>query len=210
MESVVQRLRGTAATRPAQRVSMQTLARAHGPAAHGAWLALMAVPCLLPVPGFGTVLGRALAAPTMAMWRGRTAACRPRRVAELECSSHWAQRALDSACVRLGGDRAIRQGPAQPPCLRGRTVLDRRRPGADCPHRRDAAPLRQRAPGTCADAHRAGTGVSRWCCGCPGTGNRGPGGVRLHGRHCGRHADGLGLGQWVAPGLVLDVNKGSK
>jgi hypothetical protein len=34
-ESIAQRLRETAATLPADRVSMQTLAQAHGPAAHG-------------------------------------------------------------------------------------------------------------------------------------------------------------------------------
>ena len=73
---------------------MQTLAHAHGPAAHGTWLLLMAVPCLLPVPGVGTVLGLGMVALAVAMWRGQSAACLPRRVAELELSSHWAQRVL--------------------------------------------------------------------------------------------------------------------
>ena len=93
-ESIVQRLRETAATLPAERVSMQTLAQAQGPAAHGTWLLLMAVPCLLPVPGVGTVLGLGMAALAVAMWRGQSAACLPRRVAELELSSDWAQRVL--------------------------------------------------------------------------------------------------------------------
>ena len=93
-ESIVQRLRETAATLPAERVSLQTLARAHGPAAHGTWLLLMAVPCLLPVPGVGTVLGLGMIALAVAMWRGQSAVCLPRRVAELELSSHWAQRVL--------------------------------------------------------------------------------------------------------------------
>lgn len=93
-ESIVQRLRETAATLPAERVSMQTLAHAHGPAAHGTWLLLMAVPCLLPVPGVGTVLGLGMVALAVAIWRGQSAACLPRRVAELELSSHWAQRVL--------------------------------------------------------------------------------------------------------------------
>lgn len=39
---------------------MQALAQAHGPAAHGTWLLLMAATCLLPVPGVGTVLGLGL------------------------------------------------------------------------------------------------------------------------------------------------------
>ena len=49
-ESIVQRLRETAATLPAERVSMQTLAHAHGPAAHGTWLLLMAVPASASSP----------------------------------------------------------------------------------------------------------------------------------------------------------------
>ena len=93
-ESIVQRLRETAATLPAKRVSMHALAQAHGPAAHGTWLLMMAVPCLLPVPGVGTVLGMGMVALAVAMWRGQSAECLPRRVAELELSSHWAQRVL--------------------------------------------------------------------------------------------------------------------
>ena len=54
---IVQRLRETAASLTEERVSMQTLAHAHGTAAHGTLLLLMAGPCLLPVPGVGTVLG---------------------------------------------------------------------------------------------------------------------------------------------------------
>lgn len=73
---------------------MQTLAQAHGPAANGTWLLLMAVPCLLPVPGVGTVLGLGMTALAAAMWRGQSSACLPRRVAELELSRTWAQRVL--------------------------------------------------------------------------------------------------------------------
>ncbi len=46
---------------------MQTLAQAHGPAAHGTWLLLMAVLCLLPVSGVGTLLGLETAALAAAM-----------------------------------------------------------------------------------------------------------------------------------------------
>jgi len=91
---IVQRLREAAAALPAERVSMQTMAQAHGPAAHGAMLLLMAVPCLLPVPGVGTVLGLGMAALATAMWRGHSTACLPRQVAEFELSRHWAQRVL--------------------------------------------------------------------------------------------------------------------
>ncbi|MBI5258147.1 MAG: exopolysaccharide biosynthesis protein [Burkholderiales bacterium] len=92
---IVQRLRQAAEGLPAGRVSMQALAQAHGPEAHGTLLLLMAMPCLLPVPGVGTVLGLGMAALAAAMWRGHTGACLPQRVAELELPHHWAQRVLD-------------------------------------------------------------------------------------------------------------------
>ncbi|MBA3623531.1 MAG: exopolysaccharide biosynthesis protein [Methylibium sp.] len=92
--TIVQRLRETAAALSEERVSMQTLAQAHGPAAHGTLLLLMAVPCLLPVPGVGTVLGLGIAALAAAMWRGHSSACLPRRVGELELSRHCARRVL--------------------------------------------------------------------------------------------------------------------
>ena len=91
---IVQRLRETAAALSEERVSMQTLAQAQGTAAHGTLLLLMAGPCLLPVPGVGTVLGFGMAALAAAMWQGHPSACLPRRVAELELSRHWAQRVL--------------------------------------------------------------------------------------------------------------------
>ena len=91
---IVQRLRETAAALSEERVSMETLAQAHGTAAHGTLLLLMAGPCLLPVPGVGTVLGFGMAALAAAMWQGHPSACLPRRVAELELSRHWAQRVL--------------------------------------------------------------------------------------------------------------------
>ncbi|MBC7942094.1 MAG: exopolysaccharide biosynthesis protein [Chitinophagaceae bacterium] len=91
---IVQRLRDAAAALPGERVSMQTMAQAHGPEAHGTLLLLMAAPCLLPVPGVGTVLGLGMAALAAAMWRGHSSVCLPRRVAELELSRHWARRVL--------------------------------------------------------------------------------------------------------------------
>ncbi len=91
---IVQRLREAAADLPEERVSMQAMAQAHGPEAHGTLLLLMAAPCLLPVPGVGTVLGLGMAALALAMWRGHTAACLPRRVAQVELPRQWAQRVL--------------------------------------------------------------------------------------------------------------------
>jgi len=92
--SIVQRLRDAAAALQDERVSMQTMAQAHGPEAQGALLLLLAMPCLLPVPGVGTVLGMGMAALAVAMWRGHGAPCLPSRVAELELPRHWAQRVL--------------------------------------------------------------------------------------------------------------------
>ena len=73
---------------------MHAMAHAHGPEAQGTLLLLMAMPCLLPVPGVGTVLGLGIAALAVAMWRGHCAPCLPQRVAELELPRHWAQRVL--------------------------------------------------------------------------------------------------------------------
>ena len=91
---IVQRLRDAAAGIRDERVSMQAMAQAHGPEAHGTLLLLLAMPCLLPVPGVGTVLGLGMAALAVAMWRGHRAPCLPQRVAELELPRHWAQRVL--------------------------------------------------------------------------------------------------------------------
>ncbi|NHK99585.1 exopolysaccharide biosynthesis protein [Rubrivivax benzoatilyticus] len=91
---IVQRLRDAAAALQEERVSMRTMAQVHGPDAHGTLLLLLAMPCLLPVPGVGTVLGVGMAALAVAMWRGHGAPCLPPRVAELELPLRWARRVL--------------------------------------------------------------------------------------------------------------------
>jgi hypothetical protein len=91
---IVQRLRDAAASIQGERVSMQALAQAHGPEAQGTWLLLLAMPCLLPIPGVGTVLGLGLVTLAVAMWRGHGTPRLPQRVAELELPRHWAQRVL--------------------------------------------------------------------------------------------------------------------
>lgn len=73
---------------------MRSIAQAHGPDAHGTLLLLLAMPCLLPVPGVGTVLGVGLAALAVVMWRGHCEPCLPQFVAEVELPRHWAQRVL--------------------------------------------------------------------------------------------------------------------
>ena len=93
-QPIVQRLRDAAAAIQEERVSMRMMAQAHGPDAHATLLLLLAIPCLLPVPGVGTVLGVGMAALAVAMWRGHCAPCLPQRVAELELPRRWAQRVL--------------------------------------------------------------------------------------------------------------------
>lgn len=94
MPPIVQRLREAAAAIPGERVSMQALAQAHGPEAQGTLLLLLAMPCLLPVPGVGTVLGLGMAALALSIWRGEAAPCLPQRVAGLELPASWARRVL--------------------------------------------------------------------------------------------------------------------
>ena len=91
---IVQRLRDAAAAIGNERVSMRAMAQAHGPEAHGTLLLLLAMPCLLPVPGVGTVLGLGMAGLAVAMWQGRCLACLPQQVAELELPPPWARRVL--------------------------------------------------------------------------------------------------------------------
>lgn len=94
MLPIARRLRKAAAALRDERVSMRALAQAHGPDAHGTLLLLLAMPCLLPIPGVGTVLSLGIAALAIAMWRGQDAPCLPKRVADLELPGHWARRVL--------------------------------------------------------------------------------------------------------------------
>lgn len=100
--SLEQRLRDAAAALQAERVSVATLLQAHGPGAYGSLLLLMAVPCLLPIPGTGTVLGIGLLALAAALWRGRPDAALPQRVADLEMSRAWACRVLTTLASLYG------------------------------------------------------------------------------------------------------------
>ena len=67
---IAQRLRDAAAAFSEEGVSMRAMAQAHGPEAHGTLLLLLAMPCLLPVPGVGTVLGVGVAALAVAIGHG--------------------------------------------------------------------------------------------------------------------------------------------
>jgi hypothetical protein len=122
--TIVQRLRDAAAALPAQGVSMQSLARAHGPDSHATLLLLMAVPCVLPVPGVGTVLGLGMLALAADLWRGGGDACLPPRVATLQLPRRWAERvllclasayAVAGRCTRVRLGRLVAAG--RPPWL---------------------------------------------------------------------------------------------
>ena len=89
-----QRLRESAAGLTHDRVSVAQLANLHGAAAQGTLLVLLAAPCMLPMPGVGTVLGLGLAMMAQAMWRGQTGAGLPLRVAGFQMSGRWAGRVL--------------------------------------------------------------------------------------------------------------------
>jgi hypothetical protein len=89
-------LRSAAAELPAQGIKLQHLAAAHGPAGLGSLLILLAAPCLLPVPGVGTVLGLGLLGLAMKLWRGDSERAHklPKELADFGLSKLWATRVL--------------------------------------------------------------------------------------------------------------------
>lgn len=97
-QALSERLRGAAADLPQDRVPLQTLAEAHGPAAQGTLMILLAAPCVLPVPGVGSVLGWGLLAIAITLWRRQdldASASLPARVADIHLPSLWAARVLN-------------------------------------------------------------------------------------------------------------------
>ena len=70
-------------------VALRHLADAHGPAGQGSLMVLLAAPCMLPVPGVGTVLGMGLA-----LWRGQTGPALPGRAGAFTLPAAWARRVL--------------------------------------------------------------------------------------------------------------------
>lgn len=89
-----QRLRDAADALTGEPVALSHLADVHGSAARGTLLVLLSVPCVLPVPGVGNVLGLGLVLMALAMWRGQASHELPSRVAGWQMPSHWAQRVL--------------------------------------------------------------------------------------------------------------------
>jgi hypothetical protein len=92
--SIELRLRAAADALTGERVPLSHLAAVHGPAAQGTLLVLLAAPCLLPMPGVGSVLGIGLALLALTMWRGQQATGLPKRVADVHLSDAWARRVL--------------------------------------------------------------------------------------------------------------------
>lgn len=88
------RLRAAADALTGEPVALSHLADVHGSAARGTLLVLLSVPCVLPVPGVGNVLGLGLVLMALAMWRGQASHQLPSRVAGWQMPSHWAQRVL--------------------------------------------------------------------------------------------------------------------
>lgn len=91
---LAQRLHEAAAALEADRVCVAALLQAHGPAAQGSLLLLLAVPCVLPVPGAGTLFGLGVLALAAALWRGTDEARLPRRVGALEMPRERARQVL--------------------------------------------------------------------------------------------------------------------
>ncbi len=88
------KLRAAADTLTGAPVPLSHLADLHGSAARGTLLVLLSLPCVLPVPGVGNVLGLGLVLMALAMWRGQTGHQLPGRVAGWQMPAHWAQRVL--------------------------------------------------------------------------------------------------------------------
>jgi len=93
-DTLHQRLRAAANALTGEPVALSHLAAVHGGAARGTLLVLLSAPCVLPLPGVGSVLGIGLLLLALAMWRGQGTHELPSRVADWQLSAHWAQRVL--------------------------------------------------------------------------------------------------------------------
>ncbi len=96
MDALAGRLRAAAQRWHGQPVSLRRIASLHGRSAHGALLVLLAVPCLLPLPGAGTVLSFGIAAFAWMMWRGRARLVLPWRVGRMRLPPEPARRTLNA------------------------------------------------------------------------------------------------------------------
>lgn len=94
MSNLSWRLRRAAVRLDDERVELQHLLDAHGRGGQGTMLLLLAAPCMLPVPGVGSLLGWGLVALAWTMWCGQHAHGLPERVARMTLPRLWARRVL--------------------------------------------------------------------------------------------------------------------
>jgi hypothetical protein len=90
---LARRLRAAAASLPPGKVALATLAEAHGGALHATLLVLLAAPCMLPIPGVGTMLSFGLLLLALLMWRAPASGL-PARLARIELPREGAVRTL--------------------------------------------------------------------------------------------------------------------
>ncbi len=88
------RLRAAAAALQGQALSLQQLFRLHGRAGPGALLVVLAVPCLLPLPGAGVLMSLGMAMVAWTIWRYYPRLVMPRKLGRFQLSPPMAQRAL--------------------------------------------------------------------------------------------------------------------
>lgn len=91
-----QRLRAAAEALQEEPLRLQQLFRLHGKAGPGALLVVLAIPCLLPLPGTGSLMSLGLVALAWMIWRHFPRLVMPRRVGRFQLSAPMARRALHS------------------------------------------------------------------------------------------------------------------
>lgn len=91
---IAARLRAAAATLPPGAVPLSHMAQAHGGAAQATLLVLLAAPCMLPIPGVGTLLSMGLIMLATLIWQSQGDLALPQRLARIELPREWAQKVL--------------------------------------------------------------------------------------------------------------------
>lgn len=94
IRDLASRLRDTAGQLPPGPVPLAALAEAHGGAWQASLLVLLAAPCLLPIPGVGSLLSIGLALLGLTLWWQAPHADLPARLGRLSLPSEGASRGL--------------------------------------------------------------------------------------------------------------------
>lgn len=94
MRELASRLRSTAGQLPPGPVPLAALAEAHGGAWQASLLVLLAAPCLLPIPGVGSVLSIGLGLLGLMLWLQAPHADLPPRLGRLRLPREGASRSL--------------------------------------------------------------------------------------------------------------------